>query len=322
MGPMSRFPSILPAMDRTSRRKPQIDLQHLRVFEAVLRRGSLTRAAESLGLTQSALSKSLQTLRAHFADLLFVRTAQGMQPTPRAEALGAAVRQALRVFDDELRAPAQFDPATSECYFALMCSDFGALHFLPPLLAHTSRRAPGVRFGMVSLRNVDMAAALAAGEADLLLGAYPDLGGGIYQQVLYRDGYACLVSASHPRIGESLSLEQFLAEGQVMVNAQGTGHVHREVERCILEACAPGKIIARVQGFTAAPFAVRSSELVCTMPRRAAESFLDLGGLKVLPCPLKLPTLEIMQYWHERFHHDAANRWLRSLVHGLFGDPA
>jgi DNA-binding transcriptional LysR family regulator len=309
-------------MDAPTRPKPQIDLQHLRVFEAVFRLSSLTKAAETLGLSQSALSKSLQALRAHFADPLFVRTGRGMEPTPRAEALSGAVQQALRVFDDELRAPAQFDPAVSDRYFALMCSDFGALHFLPDLLAHTSRHAPRVRFGMTSLRNVDMAAALSAGEADLVVGAYPDLGAGIFQQALYKDGYACLVSTSHPRIGESLSLQQFLAERQVIVSAQGTGHTHREAERRVLEAGGPERIAARVHGFTAAPFAVRSSELICTMPRRAAESFVDLGGLKVLPCPLELPTLEIMQYWHERYHHDPGNRWLRGLVFELFGGGA
>src|SRR4051812_30876752 len=243
-------------MRTPSHRRPQIDVQHLRVFEATLRLGSLTRAADELGLTQSALSKSLGTLRGHFDDPLFVRTPRGMEPTPRAQSLAAAVQQALSVFDEELRAPPQFDPATSERYFSLLCSDFGALHFLPPLLAHTSRAAPGVQFGMVSLRNVDMAGALAAGEADLVVGAYPDMGAGIFQQALYRDDYACLVSTEHPRITQTLTLEQFLGESHVMVSAQGTGHVHREVERLILEACAPQRIAARVQGFTAAPFAV------------------------------------------------------------------
>jgi DNA-binding transcriptional LysR family regulator len=305
-------------MDAPSR-KPQIDLQHLRVFEAVSRLGSLTRAAEALGLSQSALSKSLQALRGHFGDPLFVRTARGMEPTPRAQELSGAVQQALRVFDDDLRSPAPFDPADSDRYFSLMCSDFGALHFLPPLLAHTSRHAPRVRFGMVSLNNVDMAAALSAGEADLVVGAYPDLGAGIFQQALYKDGYACLVSEKHPRVREAMSREQFLSESHVIVNAQGTGHVHREVERLIAESCPPERIAARVHGFAAAPFAVKSSELIATMPKKCAESFLDLGGLRLVPCPLELPVLEIRQYWHERYHHDPASRWLRGLVFDLFG---
>ena len=301
-------------------RKPQIDVQHLRAFDSILRLASLTRAADALGLTQSALSKSLGALRAHFDDPLFVRTPRGMEPTPRAQALTSAVQQALHVFDDELRSPPRFDPAVSDRFFSLLCSDFGALYFLPHLLAHTATSAPNVKFGVMSPRRVDIAAALASGEADLTLGSYPQLGAGIYQQVLYSDDYICLVRADHPRIGETLDLERYLSERHVVVSA--TGHVHSEVERRILGSCDPGRIGARVQVFMAAPFVVRATDLIATIPRRSAQGFLALGNLRVLPCPLELPQMQIRHYWHERFHHDPANRWLRSLTFTLFGEGA
>jgi DNA-binding transcriptional LysR family regulator len=300
-------------------RRSSIDVHHLRVFEAVFRLRSVTRAAAELGVTQSALSKSMSVLREHFSDPLFVRTPRGMEPTPRAMGLEGPMKQALAVFEDELRASPQFDPATSARWFAIYCSDMGAVHFLPALLAHAARHAPGVQFQLASPLHADMAAALAAGEADIAIGPYPDFGSGIFQQVLYTDRYVCLVDERHPRVQEELTLERYRAERHVVISAHGTGHVHREVERRIRETCPGDGIAALVPGFLTPAFVVQGSEYIATVPQLSARRFMALGGLRLLPCPLHLPTLEIRQYWHERFHHDPANQWLRGMVFSLFG---
>lgn len=302
--------------------RPQIDVQHLRVFESTYRLASQTRAAQALGLTQSALSKSLRVLRAHFADPLFVRTAHGMAPTPRAQALIDPVRTALRVFDDELRANVEFDARSSDRCFAFFCSDMGAVHFLPRLLAHAAGHAPRVNFQVVSPVHAAMPAALASGEADLAIGPFPELGAGLVQQVLYRDHYVCLVAEEHPRVRDSLTLEDYRRERHVLVSAHGTAHAHRETERLIVAACDVGRVGARVSGFMAAPFMVRGTDYLVTLPALGAQRFVELGGLRIVPCPLPLPPIEVRQYWHERYHNDPGNRWLRNLVFALFAAGA
>lgn len=304
------------------RHKLTLDRQHLRAFESTFRLRSLTKAADELGLTQPALSKSLRVLREHFSDPLFVRTPRGMEPTPRASSLVDAIQRALHILEVELRASPQFDPASSDRAFAFYCSDLGSLHFLPRLLTHAARAAPAVQFQAVSPFRADMAGALANGEVDLAIGAFPDLGAGIFQQLLYADGYVCLVSSDHPRVGDAMTIEQYVSERHIIASAHGTGHFHHRAEQLITAACGPKRIAARVPNFFVPPFMLQGTEYVLTLPSTSARRFMRLGGLRIVPCPLSLPQLEIRQYWHERFHNDPALRWLRGVVFELFGEGA
>lgn len=300
-----------------------IDLQHLRAFEATYRLRSLTRAAMELDLTQPALSKSLRTLRERFGDPLFVRTPRGMEPTPRTEEMIGAVRRALRIVDVELRSRTTFDPASDTRVFSFYASDLGTLHFLQPYLAYAARHAPGLQFRVVSLAGANMPVGLAE-EVDLAVGGFPEFGAGIFQQRLFADPYVCLVSADHPRIGERFTLEDYARERHIVASVAGTGHQHAQVESRILEACGAGRIAARAPSFLALPFMLRGTAYVFTLPEAHARRFLVLGGLRIVPCPLPLAPLEIYQYWHERKHHDPAHRWFRQLTFELFaaGDAA
>lgn len=296
-----------------------IDLQHLRAFEATYRLRSLTRAAVELDLTQPALSKSLRTLRERFGDPLFVRTPRGMEPTPRAEEMVDPVRRALRIVDVELRSRTTFDPATDARAFAFYASDLGTLHFLQRYLEYASRHAPGLQFRVVSLAGANMPLGLTE-DVDLAVGGFPDLGAGIFQQRLFADPYVCLVSADHPRAGDAFTLEQYARERHVVASVAGTGHQHGQVESRIVEVCGSVRIAARAPSFLALPFMLRGTEYVFTLPEAHARRFVALGGLRMVPCPLPLAPLEIYQYWHERKHHDAAHRWFRQLTFELFGD--
>ncbi len=153
-----------------------VDLNLLRVFDAVLRERGVTAAAGRLGLTQPAVSNALARLRALFGDALFVRTAEGMDPTPFARELGEPVRQALALLESALAHGPGFDPGGSSRAFRFYMSDLGQIEFLPPLLERVQREAPGVRLEAVALEVEDIAEALAAGALDLAVGFLPGLG--------------------------------------------------------------------------------------------------------------------------------------------------
>jgi len=304
-----------PAMDVDG-----IEIRLLAVFDAVLRERSVTLAAETLGITQPAISQSLRRLRAHLGDPLFVRTPHGMEPTPRALELAEPIGAMLRIARERLGTPGRFDPARSERVFAFFSSDAGTVVFLPALAERLRAIAPLTRIRVVPVMPRRFPEGLQSGEADLALGSFPDLGAGIFQQRLYEDSYVCVVRGDHPRFGRRITRQQFLDAQHIVVTAEGTGHGHAAVERLLTEHLAPGRIAVRVASFLAAPVIVARSDYVLTIPARVARAFAEPMRLRVLGPPIDLPRFEVRQYWHERFHHDAANRWFRELVRAAFGE--
>src|SRR3954464_6324346 len=175
-----------------------VDLNLLRVFDAVLREKGVTPAAAGLGLTQPAVSNALARLRSLLGDPLFVRTPKGMDATPFARELAEPVRQALALLDAALAHGPGFDPATATRAFRFYMSDLGQIEFLPPLIERVQKAAPGVRLDAhapgvrleaVALDVEDRAAALAAGSLDLAIGFLPGRGAPVRRRSLFRDPY-------------------------------------------------------------------------------------------------------------------------------------
>ena len=153
-----------------------IDLNLLRVFDAVLHERGVTPAAGRLGLTQPAVSNALARLRVLFGDPLFLRTPGGMDATPFARELAGPVRQALALLESALAHGPGFDPATSARAFRFYMSDLGQIEFLPPLVERVQRIAPGVRLEAVAVDLEDIADALGSGALDVAVGFLPGLG--------------------------------------------------------------------------------------------------------------------------------------------------
>jgi DNA-binding transcriptional LysR family regulator len=287
-----------------------LDLNLLRVFEAVHAHRNTSVAAGTLGVTQPAVSNALKRLRTAFKDELFIKTAQGMSPTPKGAELARAIMQALSVLREGLEAPQVFDPARSNRHFTLAMSDIGEIIFLPKLLAWLKQAAPGVRLTTVSLPAAECKRAMENGEADLAVGFLPALKAGFFQQRVFTQKYVCMVRAGHPLAREPLSLKSFLACQQAMVNAEGTGHsiVRQVFERAGLEP----DVLLTLPHFLAVPMVIAESELMVTVPQKLGEAFARVLPVKLLTHPVKIPPFQVNQYWHRRFHQDPANQWLRT----------
>jgi DNA-binding transcriptional LysR family regulator len=293
-----------------------LDLNLLRAFDAVLREGSVTAAAERLGLSQPALSNALSRLRRLLGDPLFMRTPGGMRPTPFAQQLAAPVRQALDLIYTTLLRQPGFDPRTSQRSFRLQLSDVGEIVFLPPLLERLQRDAPGVRIETQHLPQDEVSEALASGEIDLAVGFLPELFAGVVQKRLFRDRYVCLVRADHPRIGSRLTLAQFLAATHVLVSSRGSAH--EIVEQTLRNKGLQRRIALRVPHFTVVPMILARTDHMVIVPKGLVGAISPFGRFKSLKPPVDIPALDVKVHWHERFDQDPGMTWLRGLIVDLY----
>jgi DNA-binding transcriptional LysR family regulator len=295
-----------------------VDLNLLTVFDAIFRERRITVAAERLGLSQPATSNALTRLRRMFDDPLFVRTLDGMVPTPFAQQLAEPIRRACDSARTALQLSSSFIPRSSSRTFTLCMSDIGEHVFLPPLLRQLRSEAPNVNVKVAQASLRDLHSALESGDFDLAIGLFPDLPPGFYQQRLYVDRLVCVARKDHPAIAGSLSLRTFLSLPHAQVRSLGTGHFVA-VEKAIGGTKDRRRRIAlSVPHFLGLARIIGSSELIATIPERLAQIFSEQVGIQIVEPPFRAPPIEIKQHWHERYHHDPANRWLRNLLARLF----
>ena len=292
-----------------------IDIKLLTIFQAIARTRSVSRAAESLDLAQPTVSIALGKLRRRFGDPLFVRTTTGMEPTPLAVELLAPVADALGLLSQVLQHRTAFD-ATAAHAFRICMTDISQAVLLPRLLQHLAATAPAMRLEVLHITDAT-ARLLEAGEADLAIGFMPQLDAGFYQQTLFEQRYVCLVRRDHPRIGDRLTLKRYLGESHIQVALSATGH--RLIDRVLDEHGLERKIALRLPNFLGLAAIVGATDFIVTVPASLASALEDHGNVRTLKSPVDFPGYAVKQHWHERFHRDPRNRWLRALVAELFG---
>ena len=289
----------------------------LRLFEQVYATRSVTRSAELLGQSQPTVSIWLGKLRERLGDALFVRTADGMLPTPRAQALVGPVREALRALGEIAAPQAPFDPATSTRPWRICMTDASHATVLPRLLAQLRARAPRAPVTAVRIDG-ETADALQSGAADLAVGYIPGLDAGFFQQALFTQDWICLAGPANTRIGATLTLRGY-READHVATAAGTGAA--DLEAALARARIDRRVMLSLPGFLGLAAIVSASDLVATLPRTIGELLARNAGLRVLACPFPVPPFTVKQHWHARFHQDPANRWLREQVAALLMAP-
>jgi len=215
-----------------------------------------------------------------------------------------------------------FDPKTSERTFKFFMVDAAVVQMLPPLLSYLATEAPKVHVQAVrcDVQYLDMW--LESGLVDFATGSFPTLSQGIRRHPLWTETYAAVVRKNHPRIGARPDAQAFLAEQHALVSLRGTGHDYVAAERVLEAALPPENIVCNVPTFGAAAHIAKRSDVIATLPRTMAQTLAQDLDLQLVEVPIELPSMEIAQYWHERFHRDPANVWIRGALRELFLKPA
>jgi DNA-binding transcriptional LysR family regulator len=302
-----------------------LDLNLLPVFDTLIRVRNVSRAAEELDMSQSAVSHALKRLRSFFGDQLFIKTGSGMQPTPRALELLAPVLTVMETVRGELLVREGFDAATARRSFGLCLTDMGELIFLPRLIAKLRRAAPGCTLRTLQVPMQQIAGVLESGEADLALGSLHSVPEGLFQQQLFARSFVTIVNRGNRTIGDTLTRAQFFAMEHILVSL--SGRIEDAYDAVIDEDNAEGnaegnerrRVYLTTPHFLTVPMIIEQNpELIATVPRELATKFATYKSVRMVETPVSVPPFGIRQFWHPRFQHDAANGWLRKLVKETF----
>lgn len=284
-----------------------VDLNLLPVFAAIMDAGQLSRAAEQLGMSQPAISAALQRLRHTFRDDLFVRTRQGMEPTPRARELHAQLAPQLNALRDALDPGNRFDPATSERHFRIISVDYFEMVVLPPLLARIRKQAPDVQLEIITSSDT-MTDDLHKARADLAVDAFLPDDDRLQREVLLEEELVVVARKDHPMLKGRCSKTQFLKAEHVVLPDRN--------RRLPLDQIlnAPGwqrRTGARVTQFASMLATAAGSDMIATAPKRLANQYAAALNIQVLPFPVPIPPVPIYLLWSPSQDQDPAHQWLR-----------
>ena len=296
-----------------------LDLNLLRVFDAMVLELSTTRAGERVGLSQPAVSSAIGRLRSLLDDELFVRDGNRMLPTPRALQLREPVRRALEQLEEALAAHAAFEPLTSTRSFMLIGSDYFSSLLMPKLTARIQPTAPSVILQMMDYPSTDVFGVLSDGRADLVVDRALETPDWISNKTLFRSWLVCVARKAHPlltakrvKAGETIPADVFCALPQVLRSADGsrTGTIDPALKRLGLSR----KVVVTVPHFQAVALTAATSDLLGSIPVHLARLVAERLDLDVFMPPMESPAMDVTMYWHRRAERDAGNVWLREQV--------
>jgi DNA-binding transcriptional LysR family regulator len=290
----------------------QLDLNLLVALDALLTERSITAAGVRVHLTQSAMSGALSRLREFFNDELLTQVGRKMVPTPLGESLAEPVRQILLQIRATINSKPGFDPATSTRHFTVMMSDYVDTVLMSEVLRRAEREAPGVRFNVTSNDVLSPVEFLERADVDLVVMPKEYLSTRHPLQELYTDGYACIAWSENSLVGDSISKEQYLEMGHVVLQF-GRGRVPVQDEWFLGTLGLKRRIEVLAMNFNSVPLHIVGSKRIATIHRRLAQYYARYLPLKILEPPYELPSLTEAVQWHTLFEEDAGNRWLRTL---------
>lgn len=301
-----------------------LDLNLLRVFDAVMTEKNLTRAAEQLVTTQPAVSNALRRLRETLDDDLFTRTPHGVKPTLRAEEMHPMVRHALSTLEDAINAD-KSTVAEAESIFRISMADSTASLLLPPLVRRMKAEAPRLRVRTLSPLSRDPRTALALNEIDFAIGSFPGIAVQLAAEQdgdtllrhssLYSGEYVCIMRKAHPLAGTELTLDSYCGADHVLVSFSATPQ--GQADAVLAGLGRERRIVATVNQYYTLGQVVAGSDLISIMPRHLISATNMDHVLVPKPLPFDLPSVRIDMLWHARDAAAPAHAWLRSTLHAI-----
>ena len=289
----------------------RLDLNLLVALDALLTERGVTRAADRVGLGQSAMSHNLARLRALFGDELLTRGPDGMRPTPRALALAEPVRAALAQVQALLSRDEAFDPRTAERTFRIGLSDSTEVLLVPALLARLCEKAPGIH---LRLHNIDPSRLwddLDADRLDLAAAAGTLAGGQAHhkRRLLLTETYLCMFNAERTGVSAPITLDDYVRLPHLLTSLRPDEH--GVVDDALAKLGRKRTVVLTTPRFLAVPFLVARAPVVVTMHARIARLFAAELGLSLSPPPVALQEIAVSLIWHASYDRDPAHAWLR-----------
>ncbi|WP_233556434.1 LysR family transcriptional regulator [Noviherbaspirillum sedimenti] len=297
--------SAAPAMTRE-----QVDLNLLYVFDVVMTERHVTRAAERLDMTQSAVSNALNRLRRQFQDQLFVKAARGVSPTPRALALWASIHQSIKDLHASMQ-PEVFDAAHANQRFRIALVDITASLLTPHLSHAVHSLAPGVSFFFVPYDPALTAARLMRGEIDFAIGVEPARAAVLQTLPLWSDTFVVAARRGHPLLDGDLSLEDFCAAPQIAINEPGDEDAPNMIDDALANLGRKRNIRLSVNQFSVIPPILHDSDLIAVLPTRFVETPYARGALASRSLPFAVPEVTLYLSWHQRSNTLPSHQWLK-----------
>jgi DNA-binding transcriptional LysR family regulator len=285
------------------------DLNLLVVFDAVMQERS-TRAGDKIGLSQPAMSHALNRLRYMLKDQLFVRTPDGMVPTPRAEQLAEPMRRALNEMQFALE-PETFAPKEANRRFSITVNNYAAVVLSPALIVAASDAAPFVQLDLRPSGTLGVFDLLDRGELDLAVGYFEETGERFATAALLEDHFVLAMRGDHPESRRKLTATAFASLLHLEISSSG------EDTRFIDAWLAREKLSRRVAHhapYLSAGHTLSRSNMVATLSSRIAKAFVRSDELRITELPCKSPRVTLSMLWHRRLDNQPAQRWLRGLI--------
>ncbi|BFM17097.1 LysR family transcriptional regulator [Maricurvus nonylphenolicus] len=293
----------------------RIDIRQLRILSSLLQERNLSRVADQLGVTQQAVSDQLKKLRETLDDRLFIRTSNGVIPTPYAESLQPKVEHILAALED-LLTPQTFDPRTVTRTLTLCSTDLEQIVILPKLLKILRREAPGVRLAVKKLELDQLSTSLLTGEVDLVI-SNPDFAPPSYPSLsLYPEHYACVASKANKTVRKQMTVEQIAQIPQVVVSPS-RGDFSGAANSWFEQQGHPRNVVLSVPTFSAAKACIAESDICGFIPAR----LLPDARLRVIELDADVPGFEVIAVWHNRSSQDPLHQWLREQLLAVATTP-
>lgn len=288
----------------------QFDLNSLLALKILLETQHVTKAAESLHLTQSAVSRTLSKLRTQLNDPLLVRSGNSLVCTNTAKELLPKLNLVLEQISDILD-PEEFNPKNYEGTIRLATTDYGTHNLLPKLVPLLYDAAPKLKLATVDWRS-NLLTDLEENHVDLIIGGVIDPPNHIHQRIVASDTFKGVLRKGHP-FSENLTKEKYLSLKHVLISSSGKGK--SEVDSNLNEQGLTRDVVVTVPHFFAALEIISATDLMILLPSNFIRRYVDLAKFDVVEPPFEAPSLEIAMFWHARLHHDPLNKWFRQFVY-------
>tara|TARA_B100001250_G_scaffold229683_1_gene197169 strand:+ start:83 stop:985 length:903 start_codon:yes stop_codon:yes gene_type:complete len=289
------------------------DLNLFVILNAIYTEGSLTKAAQVVGITQPAVSNALSRLRDKFNDDLFIRTGSGMVPTQKTENMIADIQNALTLIQQSVNEPDTFDPGSSKRNFKLSLGDISESRVLPFIMKKIYKNAPNISLGSYAYKRADQVHALSTNNLDFVVDPVIPNSNEINSLKVFEDDFVAIHRDGHniSKI-KNITIEDIVNEKHLHVSRRkmGVHLIDMELEKVGLKR----NVALRCQHFLIAPPIIKSTDLILM----ATRSFAKRNNLSFVEIPIEIPSMEYFLIWHKSDEGDGGHIWMKDLITSAF----